>query len=136
CSRGHGGLGYGDHERDRSHRSRRQPFRATKFLAGVLADGEICAVGRILIMRILWLGVFFFAAQAMVMAQLDPDTLTVTVTRNTSLQPDQIRVGITVGAPVNATLDDVIAAVQGTGAGLANLTGVYTFQASGEEVAT
>src|SRR5207249_8447739 len=40
------------------------------------------------------------------------------------------------GAPVNATLDDVIAAVQGTGAGLANLTGVYTFQASGEEVAT
>jgi hypothetical protein len=72
-------------------------------------------------MRIIRLFALLVAVQALALAQLDPDTLTINVTRNVLLQPDQVGINVFVNAPANSSLDDVLAALPGTGLTAANL---------------
>ena len=57
-------------------------------------------------------------------AQVTPNSVTVTASRNPSLQPDQVVFGVSVSTPVDATREDVIAALQGSGITLANFGSV------------
>jgi hypothetical protein len=59
-----------------------------------------------------------------VCAQLDSNTITVTVTRTSSPAPDQVVFGVAVTSGLNASLDDVVAALAGSGITTANFTGV------------
>lgn len=59
-------------------------------------------------------------------AQLDSNSITVSASNNTTLQPDQILFSITVTSGLNAGLDDVLAALQPAGITMANLSGVTT----------
>ena len=59
-------------------------------------------------------------------AQLDSNSVTVTATRGMSQQPDQVLFGVTVQSGLGASLDDVVAALQGSGITAANFSGVST----------
>jgi hypothetical protein len=59
--------------------------------------------------------------------QVPSNSITVSVSRNTNLQPDQVVFQVTVQAGLSTSLDDVLAAVQGAGITMANLGGVSTF---------
>jgi hypothetical protein len=83
-------------------------------------------------MRALRLAALVLAIQAMALAQLDPDTLTINVTRNLLLQPDQVSINVFVSAPADSSFDDVLAALQGSGLTAANLTAAYTFMGSSD----
>jgi uncharacterized protein YggE len=63
-----------------------------------------------------------------VFAQLENHTLTMTATRSTNLQPDQVVFGLSVASGAAATLDQIVAAL-GLGVTSANLTGVSTYSA-------
>ena len=54
------------------------------------------------------------------------NTITVTAQRNIAAQPDQVAFNVAVNAPLTATRDDVLAALAGSGIGLANFSSVYT----------
>jgi|SRR5579862_7816753 len=58
--------------------------------------------------------------------QLDSNSITVSASRSATLQPDQVIFAVTVQSGVSASLDDVIAALQGSGITAANLSGVST----------
>jgi uncharacterized protein YggE len=64
-----------------------------------------------------------FAATSVLFGQLDSNSITVTASRSVYLQPDQVVFSISVSAPTNATLDDIVAALQGSGITAANLSG-------------
>jgi len=66
------------------------------------------------------------ACASLACAQLDDNTVTVTVTRTVTLQPDQASLGITVTTPATAGLDDVLAAFPGLGLAATDLTYVST----------
>jgi hypothetical protein len=78
-------------------------------------------------MRIMWPALLAVFAPALALAQLDADTLTITISSDSPLRPDRVQVGITVNAPVTATFDDVLASLQGSGVTPANLTYGSTF---------
>jgi hypothetical protein len=59
-------------------------------------------------------------------AQLDSNSVTVSATRSMSQQPDQVLFGVTVQSGFNTSLDDVVAALQGSGITAANFAGVGT----------
>src|ERR1700730_7421267 len=59
-------------------------------------------------------------------AQLDSNSVTVTATRSMTQQPDQVLFGVTVQSGLNTSLDDVVAALQGSGITSANFSGVST----------
>jgi len=54
-----------------------------------------------------------FGAGALLFGQLDSNSVTVTATRNLNTQPDQALLEITVTSPLDATLDNVVALLQG-----------------------
>ena len=56
--------------------------------------------------------------------QLDSNSVTVTATRSMSQQPDQVLFGVTVQSGFNTSLDDVVAALQGSGITAANFVGL------------
>jgi uncharacterized protein YggE len=58
--------------------------------------------------------------------QLDSNSITVSVSNNATLQPDQVVFSVSVGSTINSGLDDVLAALQGSGITAANLSGVST----------
>ena len=58
--------------------------------------------------------------------QLDSNSVTVTATRSLTQQPDQVLFGVTVESGLNTGLDDVVAALQGSGITLGNFVGVST----------
>jgi uncharacterized protein YggE len=58
--------------------------------------------------------------------QTEPNSITVSASQNVSLQPDQAVFAVTVQSGVNTGLDDVLAALQGSGITAANLSGVST----------
>jgi hypothetical protein len=60
-----------------------------------------------------------------VFAQLENHTLTITATRSTNLQPDQVVFGLSVTSSAAATLDQIVGAL-GLGVTSANLTAVST----------
>ncbi len=67
-------------------------------------------------------------------AQLDSNSVTVTSSKITNLQPDQAVFAVAVDSDINTTINDVVAAVQPAGITLANFAGVstlpvYTIQA-------
>ena len=55
--------------------------------------------------------------------QLDSNSITITATRSTPVQPDLVIFAVTVGTPAATTLDDVVAALQGTGITASQLSG-------------
>jgi hypothetical protein len=74
------------------------------------------------------LSVLLLAGAAL--AQTTPNSVTVTATQNTSVPPDQAVFWISVTAPLTASQDDVLTALQGSGITLANFTNVYTVTVS------
>ncbi len=58
--------------------------------------------------------------------QLDSNSITVSVSNNANLQPDQAVFSVTVVSSSTSGLDDVLAALQGSGITAANFTGVST----------
>jgi len=61
-----------------------------------------------------------------VFAQLDSNSATVTATRSMTQQPDQVLFAVFVQSGLNTSLDDVVAALQGSGITAANFSGVST----------
>ena len=58
--------------------------------------------------------------------QLDSNSVTVTASRNATLQPDQVVFSIQVQSGLTTSLDDVLAALSGSGITQANFTGITT----------
>jgi uncharacterized protein YggE len=58
--------------------------------------------------------------------QLDSNSITVSASRNASLQPDQAVFAVTVETGIGTSLDDVVASLQGSGITGANLSSVAT----------
>jgi hypothetical protein len=59
-------------------------------------------------------------------AQVTSSSVTVTASRTTNLQPDQVVFAVTVTTPVTSSRDDALSALGGSGITLANLSGVST----------
>jgi hypothetical protein len=59
-------------------------------------------------------------------AQLDSNSVTVSATRSMTQQPDQVLFAVNVQSGLNTSLDDVVAALQGSGITAANFSGVST----------
>jgi len=57
-------------------------------------------------------------------AQSDTNSITVSVSRSATVQPDQVVFGVTVQSGLNTVLDDVLAAVQPAGITASNFIGV------------
>ena len=70
---------------------------------------------------------YFSAASALLFGQLDSNSVTVTATRNLSVQPDQAIIELSVISPLDATLDSVVAVLQGFSVSAAdfNAVGIY-----------
>src|SRR5260370_8701219 len=66
------------------------------------------------------------ASASLVSAQTDSNSITVVASRNASLQADQAVFGVAVTSGLNASFEDVLGALQGSGLTLANFTGVST----------
>jgi uncharacterized protein YggE len=71
---------------------------------------------------------FLLLSAGLACAQLTSNSVTVTASRNTNLPPDQIVFRVTVDTPLDATRDDAVSALQGSGITLANFSGVTTVQ--------
>jgi len=71
--------------------------------------------------------VCFFAFGPPLFAQLDSNTVTVTASASTTVQPDQVVFSITVGSGLNTSLDDVLAALKTSGITIANFSGVSSY---------
>lgn len=81
--------------------------------------------------------VFFLIAASFAFGQLDSNSVTVTASRNSSIQPDQALFAVSVNSDLNATLSDILAAVQPAGLTLANFSSVGTttlFNQGGDQV--
>ncbi len=76
------------------------------------------------------LGLTFLLSPVLAFGQLDSNSITVTATRTVALQPDEAIFAVYVGAPLSATLDDIVKAVAGAGITAANFAGVTTPQLS------
>jgi uncharacterized protein YggE len=68
------------------------------------------------------------AFSPLLFGQLDSNSITVSASRNASLQPDQAVFSVSVQSGLSASLDDVVAALQGSGLTAANLSGVNSLQ--------
>jgi uncharacterized protein YggE len=66
-------------------------------------------------------------------AQLDSNSITVSASSNTNLQPDQVVFAVSVQSGINTGLDDIVTALQGSGITAANFSGVNT---QGQTIAT
>jgi len=66
----------------------------------------------------------FVLSAPLLLGQLDTNSVTVTASNSATLQPDQVVFFIQVTSGVSATLNDVVAALQGTGITVANFTGI------------
>lgn len=75
-------------------------------------------------MRNIWL--LLAATASLGFGQLDPYTVTISASRSTPLQPDQIVLSVYVTSGLNTGLNDVVAALPGSGITDAGLSGVST----------
>ena len=66
------------------------------------------------------------ASASLVSAQTDANSITVVASRSASLQADQAVFGVAVTSGLNASFEDVLGALQGSGITLANFTGIST----------
>ncbi len=62
----------------------------------------------------------------LLLGQLDTNSVTVTASSSATLQPDEAVFSVQVGSGINATLNDIVAALQGTGITAANFTGIIS----------
>jgi Protein of unknown function (DUF541) len=69
-----------------------------------------------------------FLLTALASAQTPPKSVTVTASKNSSLQPDQVLFQVDLVGPTTTTLDDAVAALQGSGITAANFASVNTTQ--------
>jgi hypothetical protein len=79
-------------------------------------------------MRIFLATLAQFALAPLVFAQLDSNSVTVTASRNTTIQADQVVFAVAVDTPMDVSLNDVVAALQNAGITLSNFAGVRTPQ--------
>jgi len=77
-------------------------------------------------MRGAWLLMLPFAV-APIFGQLEPNTLTISATRQNNLQPDQVVFSVSVGSNPTASLDQVVGALSGLSITSANLAGISNF---------
>jgi hypothetical protein len=63
-------------------------------------------------MRHTWIAILILALP--LFGQLDSNTISITASRSVLLQPDQVSFSIQAGSPTGASLDDVLAALQGS----------------------
>ena len=70
---------------------------------------------------------YFSTASALLFGQLDSNSVTVTATRNSDIQPDQAIIELSVLSPLNATLDSVVAVLQGFSVSAADFNAVGIF---------
>jgi hypothetical protein len=75
-------------------------------------------------MRNIWL--LLAASASLGFGQLDPYTVTISASRSTAVQPDQIALSVYVTSGLNTGLNDVVAALPGSGITAANLYSVST----------
>jgi uncharacterized protein YggE len=68
----------------------------------------------------------FVSCCSLAFGQSDPNSVTVSASTNTNLQPDQAVFGVAIQSPIGTGLDDVVAALQGLGITAANLSGLNT----------
>jgi uncharacterized protein YggE len=68
----------------------------------------------------------FVSCCSLAFGQSEPNSITVSASQNVSLQPDQAIFAVTVQSSISTGLDDVLAALQGSGITAANLSGVST----------
>ena len=61
---------------------------------------------------------------ALAVGQVESNTVTVTASQTVNLQPDQVLFAVSVITPINASLDDVLAALKGSAITIANFSGV------------
>jgi hypothetical protein len=66
----------------------------------------------------------FLTMAPLAFGQLDSNSITVTSSRGSSLQPDQVVIGVFVDTPLTASMSDVIAALAGSAITSANFAGV------------
>jgi hypothetical protein len=66
----------------------------------------------------------FAISASLAFGQIDSNAVTVTASRNANLQPDTVLFGVTVTSGFNAGLDDVVAALAGSGITAANFSSV------------
>jgi len=75
-------------------------------------------------MRTIRLAAFLLFPSILAFGQLDSDTISVTASRFTPIQPDQVQLLISVNAPASTDSDQVLAALPGTGLTTSNLVNV------------
>ena len=73
-------------------------------------------------MRSLWLGILLAAVESLAFAQLDSNTLTVSVSQSFALQPDQVVFGISVTTPASTGLDEVVASLKNAAVNFSSVT--------------
>lgn len=73
-------------------------------------------------------GFFLLIPASLALGQVDFNSVTVTSSQNANLQPDQAVFAVTVTSPLNTALNDVVAALEGSGIALANFSGVTVLQ--------
>jgi hypothetical protein len=66
----------------------------------------------------------FSLPTSLLLGQLDSNSVTVTASRNATLQPDQVVFAVAVESGLNTSLDDVLAALHGSGITMANFAGI------------
>lgn len=72
----------------------------------------------------------FLLCAPLVFGQLDTNTVSVTATRSVVVQADQAVFVVSVASPLDATLDDMVGALQGTGITAAQFSGVAAPQST------
>src|SRR5690242_20733482 len=75
----------------------------------------------------------FFAFGTLVFGQTDSNSLTVSITRSMTLQPDQVVFTVSVVSQLTATLDDVVQTLAGSGLTSADLSTVSSTQQSAND---
>ena len=70
--------------------------------------------------------ILLLAAASAAFGQLDSNVVTITVSRQLSVQPDEVSVTVYVTSPPDQTLDQVLAALKGTKIQAADLSNFYT----------
>jgi uncharacterized protein YggE len=68
----------------------------------------------------------FVISAGLAFAQLDSNSITVTASRTSTIQPDQAVFSVVVSSDLNSSLTDVLSALQPAGLTLANFSGVTT----------
>lgn len=69
----------------------------------------------------------FLLSASLAFGQLDSNSITVTVSRSATLQPDQIAFNINVKSGLNTNLDEIVSALSAADVTAANFSGLYSF---------